>query len=56
MTFLIPTNDLPRFASASLGRCENHPDQLWAQRMLNGAQLAIDEANAAAAMAASRSS
>jgi len=39
--------DITEVRIGFLGPIENHPDQVFGRRMLNGATLAIDEANAA---------
>ncbi len=41
------TNDVSEVRIGFIGPLENHPDAALGKRMLNGAQMAIDEANAA---------
>ncbi len=39
-------NDLTEIRIGFIGPISNHPDEVFGRRMLNGAQMAIDEANA----------
>jgi len=44
---VVKVSDVTEVRIGFIGPLENHPDQALGKRMLNGAQMAIDEANAA---------
>ncbi len=44
---LVNANDVSEVRIGFIGPLENHPDAALGKKMLNGAQMAIDEANAA---------